>query len=73
MKVRQVTIFETVEVVRLTTAEVPEDWDTDKIKDAYHDGQLDVIESICDWVTEESKSIDNVEFNSDVYDKEVQP
>lgn len=71
MKVRQVTIFETVEVVRLTTAEVPEDWNTDKIRDAYNNGELDITESICDWQTEESKSIDKVEFNSEVYDNEV--
>ena len=75
MKVRQVTIFETVQVTRVTTAEVPEDWDTDKIKDAYLCGdnmiQCNVLESEPDWQSEESVSIDKVEFNSEVYDNEV--
>lgn len=73
MKVRQVTIFEIVKVTRITTAEVPEDWDTDKIRDGYLNGDenCNSLESELDWQTEESVSIDNVEFNSEVYDNEV--
>lgn len=45
----------------------------DKVRDGYLNGdeKCNSLESELDWQTEESVSIDNVEFNSEVYDNEV--
>lgn len=71
MKVRQVTIYENVKVTRIVTVEVPENWDVNKIKDAYLNcyTKLDVVENELALESEESEGIVNIEFK-EPYDKE---
>lgn len=64
MKLRQVTIFETIKAVRVTTAEVPADWDKERIMKEFDENpEFNTVDSDILLDDEERISVDNIEFS----------